>query len=119
MGAVIFEKHFTLRKDLPGPDHWLSADPIDLKEWVNSIHDSCVMMGNGIVRPTSKEIANKKEFQRVIVALGNIQAGDTFTSDNLVMRRVAGGHGLEPRLLDKLLEKTAKRAFHAGEPIDL
>ena len=119
MGAHLFEKHFTLNHNLPGPDHWFSEDPKGLKEWANSIHIAYTMMGSDIVRPTSTERDNKKEFQRVIVSLIDIQPGNIFTPENIGMRRVAGGNGFPPRFFDNFLGKKASRVFQAGEPIDI
>lgn len=118
-GARIFEKHFTLGKDMPGPDHWFSEEPEGLTEWVATIRSSDVFLGSPFVRPTSAELANKREFQRVIVAATVIKAGEPFTESNLTMRRVAGGRGFLPSMYWKLLGRTAWRDFSKFSAIEL
>jgi N,N'-diacetyllegionaminate synthase len=119
MGAHLFEKHFTLNHNLPGPDHWFSEDPKGLKEWAGSIRIAYTMMGSDIVRPTIMERENKKEFQRIIVALVDIQRENIFTSENIGMRRIKGGKGFPPQFFYNLLGKKASRNFQAGEAIDI
>jgi len=119
MGAVIFEKHFTLDHDLPGPDHWFSEEPGGLREWIEHIHTASRIVGNPQLRPTAKELENKREFQRVIVAGRDIKAGEEFTEFNVAMRRVAGGKGLPPSLYWRVLGRTATRDIPAFTPIDL
>jgi N-acetylneuraminate synthase/N,N'-diacetyllegionaminate synthase len=118
-GARIFEKHFTLDKDNPGPDHWFSEDPDGLTEWISTIHNSMIVLGNSFVRPTNLELGNKREFQRVIVAATTIEAGQEFTEFNLAMRRVAGGQGFPPSMYWRLLGRTAWRNFAKSTAIDL
>lgn len=118
IGACFFEKHFTLDRNLPGPDHWFSEDPQGLANWVGSIRTSRRMMGSPLVRPTAVERKNKLEYQRRLVAACNIPAGAVFTESMLTLRRVAGGSGLEPRLYDRLLGRAAWRDFAAGDPIE-
>jgi N,N'-diacetyllegionaminate synthase len=119
LGALVFEKHFTLDHDLPGPDHWFSEDPRGLRAWVDAIRTADTMLGSELVRPTATERANRKEFRRVVVAACAIAAGEPFGPHNLTMRRVAGGAGLEPAFFDRLLGVRAPRAFAAGDPIAL
>ena len=96
-GARLFEKHFTLSHDLPGPDHWFSEEPNGLAEWITTIHNANIILGDPFVRPTTAELANKREFQRVIVAATAIKAGEEFTQTNLTMSRVAGGGRISSR----------------------
>lgn len=119
LGAVVFEKHFTLDHCLPGPDHWFSEDPQGLKEWVSSIRKSSVLLGTGIVRPTCQEQKNKRELQRVIVASEDIKKGELITSTNLTMRRIPGGKGIPPALIDFLLGRPALKDYNKGEPVNL
>ena len=119
LGATLFEKHFTLDRDLPGPDHWFSEDPAGLRRWVQDIHTAGVMLGSPLIRPTSAEALNRKEFQRVVVSAASIAAGEVLSSGNLCMRRVSGGTGLPPRYLEVLIGTVARRAYAAGEPIEL
>jgi sialic acid synthase SpsE len=116
-GACVFEKHFTLSHDLPGPDHWFSETPAGLAEWVHSIRTAHAMLGDPVVRPTEAEQENRREFRRVIVAACDIQPRDVFSETNLVMRRVPGGRGLPAHLLDLLLGKPSAKGYKAGEPV--
>jgi N,N'-diacetyllegionaminate synthase len=117
--ACVFEKHFTLDRDLPGPDHCFSENPASLTEWVHSIHKAHLMLGSAIVRPTEREKANKKEFRRVIVASRDIQIGEIFDQSNLTMRRIRGGQGLPAQLFYYFEGKSARKAYKAGEPISI
>ena len=56
LGAKVFEKHFTLDKNFPGPDHWFSASPTELREWNESIRKSYIMLGDKEVKPTLNEL---------------------------------------------------------------
>jgi sialic acid synthase SpsE len=58
-GARVFEKHFTLDHDLPGPDHWFSADPNQLKDWINSINIAYESLGTSKILPTKNELKMK------------------------------------------------------------
>jgi len=118
-GAVFFEKHFTLDHNLPGPDHWFSADALGLKDWVTSVRQSWIMMGDSNICPTLQERQNKKSFCRVIVAAKDIDKGEVFSLGNLTLRRVAGGAGMMPAFFDSLLGKMAGREFKKNEPINL
>jgi N,N'-diacetyllegionaminate synthase len=116
-GASVFEKHFTLDHGLPGPDHWFSENPQGLREWVLAIGNSFKMMGSGIVRPTLRELSNKREFQRVIIAARDINSGEQFSINNLTMKRVTGGKGLPPKMLNFLLGKSANKGYKKNEPV--
>ena len=118
-GARIFEKHFTLGKDMPGPDHWFSEEPAGLAEWIDHIRTADIMLGSPLVRPTSAELENKKEFQRVIVAATQINAGEIFTESNLTMRRVAGGQGFPPSMYWRLLGRPSWKDFQEFTAIEL
>jgi N-acetylneuraminate synthase/N,N'-diacetyllegionaminate synthase len=119
LGARIFEKHFTLDKNLPGPDHWFSEEAKGLSEWVKNIHIADKMLGSSIVKPTKAELMNKKEFQRVIVASTQINSGDNFTEQNLEMKRVSGGEGMNANMYSYLLGQKAWRHFKKLEPIKI
>jgi N,N'-diacetyllegionaminate synthase len=64
LGACVFECHFTLDHDLPGPDHWWSRDVSQLRAWVDAIHEAHVMLGDGAVKPSAKELEAKGKYQR-------------------------------------------------------
>lgn len=105
MGAKIFEKHFTLDHDLPGPDHWFSEDPKGAEEWIASIRLADRMMGSAIVQPTEAERKMRTLARRSIVALRNIEPGETLTIQNIGLRRP--GNGLPPRMFDEVVGSKA------------
>lgn len=116
-GAALFEKHFTLSHDLPGPDHWFSETPDSLNEWVASIRKAHQMMGCPILRPTAAEQEMRRIARRSVVALCDIGEGEKLTSANVAIRRP--GTGLPPEMLDAVLGGFATRALRAGEPLTL
>jgi sialic acid synthase SpsE len=116
-GARVFEKHFTLSHDLPGPDHWFSEDPAGLREWIAAIRTADLMLGDALVRPTAVERRQRGEFRRVMVAARDVAAGETLDADSIVMRRVAGGAGFPPALFDFVIGRTATRDYRRGDPI--
>lgn len=101
MGTIVFEKHFTLDHNLPGPDHWFSEDPEGLKEWVSSIRIAYTMLGNDIVRPTDTEKQMRKIARRSIVAVSDVDKGAVLTLDNIGLRRP--GNGLPAYYYERLL----------------
>ncbi|MEP7242286.1 MAG: N-acetylneuraminate synthase family protein [Gammaproteobacteria bacterium] len=112
MGAVIFEKHFTLDHDLPGPDHWFSETPDTLAQWVAGIRKASTMLGSALVRPTRSEGDMRKIARRSLVALMVIGKGESLTLQNVGARRP--GNGFPPGLLDQLLGTVASREIPAG-----
>lgn len=92
-GAKVFEKHFTLDHSLPGPDHWFSADPAELKEWADGIRTAYVMLGSPELRPTKTEEKQRAVMHRSITAAEEIKAGEVLTSGNLTLLRPGDGIG--------------------------
>jgi sialic acid synthase SpsE len=117
LGACFFEKHFTLDHNSPGPDHWFSAEPADVAEWVEGIRTAKTMLGSGLVRPTSAERINRSEFQRVIVAACDIAAGDVISEKCLATRRIPHGLGMPAQLIDHVIGRRAPKSYVSGEPI--
>ena len=116
-GAVFFEKHFTLDNNLAGPDHWFSENPEGLKNWVDSINQSYHMMGDSIVRPTSKELEMRKLARRSIVILKDTKKGDKLTKENIGLRRA--GNGLAPILMKDILGSFASQDLVEGNLLEL
>ena len=112
MGACFFEKHFTLDHNLPGPDHWYSEDPEGLKEWVSSIRTAYTMMGSAIVKATKAEKGMKKLARRSIVAICDINPGETLTVSNIGLKRP--GNGFPPSLFDQVIESKAITKLYKG-----
>ena len=116
-GASIFEKHFTLDNSLPGPDHWFSSNPSNLKVWSDSIKTSYQMMGSSEILPTESEIKMKTIARRSIVALEDIDIGETLNEKNIGLRRP--GDGLPPKMFERLLGKKANKNYEIGDKIEL
>lgn len=119
LGACFLEKHFTLDRALPGPDHWFSEDPTGLAAWVSTIRTATSLLGDAIVRPTATERKNKLEYQRRLVANRAIALGEVLSEAAITQRRVAGGRGLPPSFLEFLLGRPSPRSYAPGEPIEL
>lgn len=116
-GARIFEKHFTLSKNLPGPDHWFSETPAGLAEWITNIRVSDILLGNSIVRPTKAEQEMRLIARRSVVALSNISAGETLSDRNVGLRRPGGG--LPPVFVQNVIGLSAARDIQKGEKLSL
>jgi len=106
-GARVFEKHFTLDNNLPGPDHWFSTNPNQLKDWVNSINIAYKSLGKSKILPTKNELKMKNIARRCPVALKNINKGDILDENNVGLRRVE--NGLEAKIILKIHGKKSKR----------
>ena len=114
-GAVVIEKHFTLDRALPGPDHVASIEPDDLTAMVTSIREACRALGDGKKRPTGSEQANMDIARKSLVALKPLRKGDTFSPENLGAKRP--GSGISPMEYWIYLGRKADRDFEAGELI--
>src|SRR2546421_5507303 len=117
LGARIFEKHFTLDHDLPGPDHWFSEDPAGLTHWVRTIREAVTMLGSPLVEPTTAELGMRVLARRSIVALRDIEPGEPLDETSIGLRRPGGG--LPPAMFDKMLGLIACRAIKRGQKIAL
>lgn len=115
MGASVIEKHFTLDRTLPGPDHQASLEPPELCAMVAAIRNIEVALGDGIKRPTSSEVRNKPVVRKSIVASREIKAGEVFTAENLTTKRP--GNGISPMRWYELLGKKTTRDIAADELI--
>ncbi|HEX7881450.1 MAG TPA: N-acetylneuraminate synthase, partial [Afipia sp.] len=117
MGATVIEKHFTLDRNLPGPDHKASLEPKELGEMVASIRHIELAMGSAEKAPTPSELPNRAVASRSIVAARAIKAGELFGPDNIAAKR--SGSGLSPMLWDQVTGRAASRDFTEDEPIEL
>ncbi len=117
LGAKVIEKHFTLDKNLPGPDHQASLEPHELKAMVDAIRNIEQALGDGIKRPTPSELKNKPIARKSLVAVANIRVGESFSADNVAAKRP--GTGISPMLWDHVIGKVAKRDFSIDELIEL
>lgn len=117
LGATVIEKHFTLDKNLEGPDHKASLEPKELKKMVDSIRNIEKALGNGIKLPSNSEKKNIAIARKSIVAKCNICKGEVFTKENLDIKRP--GDGISPMKWYEVLGQVAKRDFVADERIEL
>lgn len=117
LGAKVLEKHFTLDKNLPGPDHSSSMTPEELKSLVNQIHKTEASLGSTQKIPTEIEKENSIGMRRSIVASQNIQKSEVITADNITFKRPATG--LSPRFYDKILGKRAKKDISYDELLQM
>jgi len=117
MGATVIEKHFTLDRNLPGPDHQASLEPAELKAMVAAIRNIEVALGDGIKRLTPSEVRNKPIARKSLVATQVIKAGEAFTVNNVTTKRP--GSGISPMRWDEVMGRFASRDFAADELIEL
>ena len=115
LGAVLIEKHFTLSKNLPGPDHRASLEPSEFKEMVAAVREVEKSLGDGEKRLTADEEEIKKAVRRSIVARVRIAKGTVIREDMLDFKRP--GTGLRPRDLGKIVGKKTKKSIEADELI--
>ncbi len=118
LGAVFFEKHFTLDVNLPGPDHWFSEDPEGLAAWASAIRNAEAILGQPFIRPTAIEREKRDEYHRRMVASRGIRVGEIFDETNVTMLRNDAGRGLPPSAWDFVVGKKASRPFALGQPIE-
>ncbi|WP_178861212.1 N-acetylneuraminate synthase [Thiomicrorhabdus cannonii] len=116
LGASVIEKHFTLDKTLPGPDHKASLEPPELKAMVTAIRHIELALGSGEKVASSSEVQNKTVARKRIVAKRAIAAGERFSEDNLTLKRSDRGRFAEQ--WDSVLGQTAGRDYAMGEGID-
>lgn len=114
--AVLIEKHFTLDKNMTGPDHKASLNPQELTQMVAAIRDVELALGDGVKGPRPSEIKNKQIARKSIVASRDIMQGELMTADMLAVKRP--GSGLSPYCYWDLLGQAAKRVYKEGELID-
>lgn len=117
MGAEIIEKHFTLDKNMEGPDHKASLEPAELKQMVQQIRNIEVALGDGIKRPNKSESENAKVVQKSILAKRPIKKGEILTEDILAVKRA--GEGISASLWDSVIGAPAIKDFEIDEPIKL
>lgn len=117
LGATVIEKHFTLDRNLPGPDHKASLEPEELKGMVTAIRNIEIALGDGIKRLTSSEVRNKPVARKSLVANQVIKAGSVFSAQNITAKRP--GTGISPMRWDDVIGCTARRDFVTDEMIEL
>lgn len=117
MGAKVIEKHFTLSREMTGPDQKASIEPNELKVMVSSIRHVEEALGDGVKSPSAGEIENRHVSRKSIVASKDIKMGEIYSEDNIVPRHA--GRGVSPALWDEVIGKKAPRDFLEDEMIEL
>ena len=117
LGAEVIEKHFTLDRNMNGPDHKASLEPDELCEMVKAIRNIELALGDGEKRPSDSEKKNINIVRKSIVAKCDIKAGSRFNEHTLTAKRP--GTGISPMEWEKVIGQTAKRDFRADEMIEI
>jgi len=117
LGATVIEKHLTLDRNMPGPDHKASLEPDEFAAMVRAIYNTEQAMGDGIKRPSPSEAKNKPIARKSLVASRAICAGEAFTTDNVTSKRP--GSGISPMRWEEVVGRFAVRDFAADELIVL
>jgi N,N'-diacetyllegionaminate synthase len=116
LGATVIEKHFTISRTLPGPDHRASLEPYELRNLVQSIRIVESSLGNGEKQPNLYERQTRLVARRSIVAARTIRRGDIFTTDNITCKRP--GTGMSPMLWSNLIGISSSRNYRIDDLID-
>lgn len=116
MGAVVIEKHFTLDRNMEGPDHKASLEPEELRAMVRAVRNIEIAMGDGNKRPSASERKNREVARKSIVAKTEIRKGEIFTEENLTAKRP--GSGISPMQWNDVIGLRADRDYEQDELID-
>lgn len=116
MGAKVIEKHFTLDKSLPGPDHLASLSPDELSQMIKSIRNIEIAVGNGIKKPSPSEKKNIPIARKSIVAACPIEKGEPFTEVNLTVKRP--GTGVSPMKWDEIMGRPSTKTYKKDDMIN-
>lgn len=117
MGAVIIEKHFTIDRNMKGPDHKASLEPDELKDMVDAIRIVEKSLGSGEKKPAESEVKNMVIARKSIIAKCNIKKGEIFTEENITVKRP--GSGISPMRWFEIIGMTAIRDFEEDELIEV
>jgi len=115
LGAQVIEKHFTLDKNMEGPDHKASLEPDKLKNMVHAIRNIENALGNGIKKASPSELKNKPVVRKSIVAACDIQKGEIFTEKNIIVKRP--GTGISPMRWDEIVGKPSTKDYREDDLI--
>jgi N-acetylneuraminate synthase len=118
LGAKVIEKHFTLDRNLPGPDQLASLEPLELKGLVRAIRNvELAISGNGIKQPSESELKNIEIARKSVVAKISISKGEIFSDHNITTKRP--GNGISPMRWDELIGQKAKKDFDVDDLIEI
>lgn len=115
LGASVVEKHFTLDRNMKGPDHKASIEPEQFKKMVTSIRNIELALGNNIKRPSKSELLNIKDVRKSIVAKTKIKKGELLNENNLAIKRP--GNGISPMRWDDIINTKAKKNYKKDDLI--
>jgi N,N'-diacetyllegionaminate synthase len=115
LGARVIEKHFTLDRNLPGPDHKASLDPVELKAMVSAIRNIETALGDGVKRLTPSEAKNRPIARKSLVAARPIRAGEVFTNEDITTKRP--GTGISPMRWDEVMGQVAQKDYREDDLI--
>lgn len=113
MGARVIEKHFTYDKKAEGPDHMLSADPVEMQSIVEAVRTFEVMKGSGIKRPADSEESTRRNNRKSVVLTKAVEAGEMLTLAHLSVKRP--GYGIQPKYLEQLVGRMVSKRLNADE----
>ena len=115
LGATVIEKHFTLDKKMPGPDHKASLEPEELAQMISSIRNIETALGHGAKEPSTSELKNKTVVRKSIVASRPIAKGTVFSDENLTVKRP--GSGISPVHWDEIIGSKATKDYQEDDLI--
>lgn len=113
MGACVLEKHFTLRHDDPGPDHWFSVTPQELRDYVGAVRDAEQRLGSGVIAPAEGELQIAAEQRLSAVAAHQLPAGAVLSAEAVTFKKP--GTGIHPAEIESFFGKRLKRAIGVDE----
>ena len=116
LGVEYIERHFTLDKSMPGPDHAASLEPNELRQLVQMVHEASDSMGNAELIPTESEIKNRHLMRRRIVAIKTIKKGEVITIKKVGMKRASQGRFADE--IDSIVGTVASRSYRCDEAIE-
>ena len=116
LGAKVIEKHFTMNKEMDGPDHKASVTPYELKQLVSDIRRVEEYLGDGIKMPSQSEQMTRRSLQKCLVANAEIKKGESFTEDNIVAKRT-NGEGISAIYYDEIINRISDRNYKANDII--
>lgn len=118
LGASVIEKHFTLDRNMPGPDHKASLEPHELKAMIQAIRNVEKALGDGIKKPSKSELKNRDIARKYIVAKRDIKKGEILSEENLAVKRT-GRKGISPMRWKEILGLRAPKEFKKDEMIEV
>jgi N-acetylneuraminate synthase/N,N'-diacetyllegionaminate synthase len=114
LGACFIEKHFTIDRNLPGPDHWFSSDPKEMKQLIAGVRQAEAALGSSRLAPAPSEKKNRVKFRLSCVAARKLAAGTVIGPEDIAIKRP--GSGIPPKLKDSINGLVLKYRLEAGNP---